>query len=76
MRNINYGQPRSDAEEKWDYRPAPGLFKKREPPYGPAEERTFAEQVKDVACANFTFAALLDGTNPPEDCDKRSRAST
>jgi hypothetical protein len=57
-------------EEKWNYRPAPGLFKNEKPQFGPAEERTFAEQVKHVACANFSFAALLDGTNPPEDCDK------
>ena len=57
-------------EEKWNYRPASGLFKNEKPQFGPAEERTFAEQVKHVACANFSFAALLDGTNPPEDCDK------
>jgi DinB superfamily len=57
-------------EEKWNYRPAPGLFKNEKPQFGPAEERTFAEQVKHVACANFSFAALLDGTNPPADCDK------
>ncbi|MGB2636525.1 MAG: DinB family protein [Candidatus Acidiferrum sp.] len=57
-------------EDKWNYRPAPGLFKNEKPQFGPAEERTFAEQVKHVACANFSFAALLDGTNPPEGCDK------
>jgi DinB family protein len=57
-------------EEKWNYRPAPGLFKNEKPQFGPAEERTFAEQVKHVACANFMFAAFLDGTNAPEDCDK------
>ncbi len=32
--------------------------------------RTFADQVKHVACANFAFAAELDGTKPPEACDK------
>jgi hypothetical protein len=57
-------------EENWNYRPAAGLFKNEKPQFGPAEERTFAEQVKHVACSNFSFAALLDGTNPPEDCDK------
>jgi hypothetical protein len=57
-------------EEKWNYRPAPGLFKNEKPQFGPAEERTFAEQVKHVACSNFSFAALLDGTTPPEGCDK------
>jgi hypothetical protein len=57
-------------EEKWNYRPAPGQFKNEEPEFGPAEVRTFAEQVKHVACANFAFAAELDGTKPPAACDK------
>ena len=56
-------------EEKWNYRPL-GLFNNERPQFGPPEERTFAEQVKHVACSNFSFAALLDGTNPPENCDK------
>jgi len=38
--------------------------------YRPAEVRTFAEQVKHVACANFAFAAELDGQKPPDACDK------
>ena len=57
-------------EEKWSYRPAPGSFKNEKPEFGPAEVRTFAEQVKHVACANFAFAAELNGTKPPEACDK------
>jgi DinB superfamily len=57
-------------EEKWNYRPAAGMFKDEKPPYGPGEVRTFAEQVKHVACANFMFAAFLDGTKAPEGCDK------
>jgi hypothetical protein len=57
-------------EEKWSYRPAAGLFKNEKPPFGPAELRTFAEQVKHVACSNFAFAAELDGAKPPEACDK------
>jgi len=57
-------------EAKWDFRPVPGLFKNEKPEFGPAEMRTFAEQVKHVACANFAFAAELDGTRPPEACDK------
>ncbi len=57
-------------EAKWDYRPASGLFKNEKPEFGPAEVRTFREQVKHVACANFAFAAELDGTKPPERCDK------
>ena len=65
---------RSAAEampaDKWSYRPAQGLFKNEKPEFGPAEVRTFAEQVKHVACSNFGFAAELDGTTPPAGCDK------
>jgi hypothetical protein len=57
-------------EDKWDYRPAAGVFKREKPEFGPAEVRTFAEQVKHVACSNFAFAAELDGTQPPAACDK------
>jgi hypothetical protein len=65
---------RSSAEampaDKWEYRPAQGYFKDEKPQYGPAQVRTFAEQVKHVACSNFAFSAELDGTQPPEACDK------
>lgn len=54
--------------EKWDYRPAEGLFKSEKPELGPTEVRTFAEQVKHLACSNFAFAAELDGTKPPDRC--------
>ena len=57
-------------EEKYSYRPAEGKFKNEKPEFGPAEVRTFAEQVKHVACANFAFAAELDGQKPPNACDK------
>jgi uncharacterized damage-inducible protein DinB len=57
-------------EEKYGYRPAEGKFKNEKPDFGPAEVRTFAEQVKHVACANFAFAAELDGQKPPDGCDK------
>ncbi len=57
-------------EDKYGYRPAEGKFKNEKPEFGPAEVRTFAEQVKHVACANFGFAAELDGTKPPDACDK------
>lgn len=64
---------RSAAEampaEKWDYRPAQGLFGNEKPEFGPAEVRTFAEQVKHVACSNFAFAAELDAAKPPDRCD-------
>ena len=65
---------RSGAEalpdDKWDFRPAPGMFKSEKPEFGPAEVRTFRQQVKHVACSNFAFAAELDGTKPPEGCDQ------
>jgi uncharacterized damage-inducible protein DinB len=57
-------------DEKWDYRAAPGQFKNEKPEFGPAEVRTFRSQVKHVACANFAFAAELDGKTPPPNCDK------
>ena len=57
-------------EDKWDFRPASGMFKNEKPEYGPAEMRTFREQGKHVACANFAFAAELDGAKPPMGCDK------
>lgn len=75
-RSVEYQEYefRSAAEamprEKWGYRPAPGLFKNEKPEFGPAEMRTFAEQVKHVACSNFAFAAEFDGSKPPEACDK------
>ena len=58
-------------EDKWDFRPVQtGQFKNEKPQFGPAEVRTFAEQVKHVACSNLAFAAELDGAKPPEACDK------
>src|SRR5260370_7922405 len=57
-------------EEKYGYRPAEGKLKNEKPQFGPAEVRTFAEQVKHGACSNFGFAAELDGQKPPEGCDK------
>ena len=56
--------------DKYDYRPAQGDYGGVFPGYGPKELRTFAEQVKHVACANFGFSAELDGKTPPPDCDK------
>jgi hypothetical protein len=44
--------------------------KTKKPEFGPAEVSTFAQQVKHVACANFAFAAELDGKTPPPGCDK------
>ena len=57
-------------EDKYGFRPTEANFKNKTPGYGPAQLRTFAEQVKHVACANFGFAAELDGIKPPDACDK------
>ncbi len=76
LRGLHYQEyeVRSAAEampeEKYGYRPAEGKFKNEKPEFGPAEVRTFAEQVKHVACSNFGFAAEFDGQKPPEACDK------
>lgn len=71
---------RSAAEampaEKWGFRPAEGLFKnEKQPTFGLAEVRTFAEQVKHIACSNFAFAGELDGTTPPRECYKGGPSS-
>lgn len=76
LRNFAFEeyQFRSAAEvmpaDKYGYRPAEGNYGGVYPGYGPKEMRTFGEQVKHVACANFGFAAELDGKKPPPDCDK------
>jgi DinB superfamily len=47
-------------EDKWSFRPTQGAFK---------DARTFAEQVKHVACGNEAWAKKLHGEKPPERCD-------
>ena len=47
-------------EEKWSFKPAQGAF---------TDVRTFAEQVKHVACANEAWAKKLHGEKPPDHCD-------
>ena len=47
-------------EEKWSFRPTQGAF---------TDVRTFAEQVKHVACANEAWAKKLRGEIPPDHCD-------
>jgi hypothetical protein len=70
---------RSAAEampaEKYGYRPVPGDYGGVFPGYGPKELRTFAEQVKHVACANFAFSAELEVKTTPPACDKDEPAS-
>jgi hypothetical protein len=47
-------------EEKWSFKPTQGAFN---------GVRTFAEQVKHVACANEAWAKKLRGETPPYHCD-------
>ena len=47
-------------EEKWGFKPTQGAF---------SDVRTFAEQVKRVACANEAWGKKLRGKNPPDHCD-------
>jgi uncharacterized damage-inducible protein DinB len=47
-------------EDKWGFKPSQGEFK---------DVRTFAEQVKHVACANEAWARQMSGEKPPARCD-------
>ena len=47
-------------EEKWNFKPTQGAF---------SNVRTFAEQVKHVACGNEAWAKKLAGEQPPAHCD-------
>jgi uncharacterized damage-inducible protein DinB len=47
-------------EAKWSYKPTQGAF---------TNARTFAEQVKHVACANEAWAAQITKEKQPEHCD-------
>ena len=48
-------------EDKYSYVPAVGKFD---------GVRSFGEQVKHVACAQFAFFIEFEGKKPPEDCEK------
>jgi hypothetical protein len=48
-------------EEKYGYVPTSGKFD---------DARTFGEQVKHVACAQFAFFNEFEGKKPPDDCEK------
>jgi uncharacterized damage-inducible protein DinB len=48
-------------EDKWAFAPRDGAFK---------GARTFAEQVKHVACANYAFFMEIEKKTPPEGCEK------
>ena len=47
-------------EEKWSFKPSGGAFD---------AVRTFAEQVKHVACANEAFVAEIHKREPPPSCE-------
>ena len=47
-------------EDKWSFKPSQGAF---------SNARSFAEQVKHVACANEAWAKKLRGEKPPAHCD-------
>ncbi len=48
-------------EDKYSFVPSGGNF---------AGVRSFGEQVKHVACANFAFFNEIEGKTPPEHCEK------
>src|ERR1700758_2870557 len=48
-------------EDKYSYNPTAGKFE---------GVRSFGEQVKHVACAQFAFFNEFEGKKPPEDCEK------
>lgn len=48
-------------EEKWSFAPSSGAFN---------GVRTFGEQVKHVACANYAFFMEIEKKTPPDLCEK------
>ncbi len=48
-------------EDKYSFIPATGKFD---------DARSFGEQVKHVACAQFAFFNEFEGKKPPDDCEK------
>lgn len=47
-------------DEKYGFAPSQGEFK---------GARSFAQQIKHVACANFAFFNQIEGKTPPDRCD-------
>ncbi len=57
-------------EEKYNFRPVvPAAASNAPAAVGPTQLRSFADQVKHVACANFAFAAELNAKTPPANCE-------
>jgi hypothetical protein len=57
------------SEDQYNFRPPVPVRSKEPTSIGPTELRTFADQVKHVACANFAFSAELDHKAPPANCE-------
>src|SRR4029077_12881263 len=55
------GLAEATPEDKYSYIPAVGKFD---------GVRSFGEQVKHVACAQFAFFNEFEGKKPPSDCEK------
>jgi uncharacterized damage-inducible protein DinB len=53
-------------EDKYMFIPTAGNFE---------GVRSFAEQVKHVACANYAFFNEIEGKTPPDDCEKGGPSS-
>ena len=56
-----YSVAEAMPEEKYAFVPTAGNFK---------DARSFAEQVKHVACAQFAFFNEIEGKTPPEGCER------
>jgi len=57
-------------EDRYSFRPVvPVAAGNAATSVGPTQLRSFGDQVKHVACANFAFAAELDGKTPPDNCE-------
>jgi uncharacterized damage-inducible protein DinB len=59
--NEFYSVAEAMPEAKYNFVPTAGQFE---------GVRSFAEQVKHVACANFGFFNEIEGKTPPEGCEK------
>jgi uncharacterized damage-inducible protein DinB len=60
-----YSVAEAMPETKYDYVPTAGNFE---------GARSFAEQVKHVACGNFAFFNEIEGKTPPDHCEKGGTA--
>jgi len=56
-----YSVAEAMPESKYDFVPTAGNFK---------DARSFAEQVKHVACSNYAFFNEIEGKTPPDHCEK------